>query len=149
MGIRIEQPARWPSAEEIRADALAMERVRLKQLGLPNSPSDAFVSQHLNQCSRELMNLAKPYGDGNHRRISWRRAWKIDQEALTATHEPTGFSMRFTPHPKGGYTAQPVEVPPFGPDSRMAMDQMFGLRELLKDGWEIFHTVVGGRSSGV
>ena len=28
-----------------------------------------------------------------------------------------------------------------GPDSDQAMAQMFGLRQLLKDGWEIFHTV--------
>lgn len=147
MNIRIEQPARWPSAEEIRADALAMERVRLKQLGLPNSPSDAFVSQYLHEWSGEPMNLAKPYGDGNHRRISWRRAWRIDRDALTAMHEPTGFTIQFTPHPEGGFTAQPVTVPPFGPDGTLAMDQMFGLRELLKDGWELFHTVMKNRNT--
>lgn len=89
--------------------------------------------------------LASPYGEKNHRRISWRRAWVIDREALTAKHEPTGFTLQFTPHPKGGYTAQPVEVPPFGPDSTLAMDQMFGLRELLKDGWELFHQLTRKR----
>ena len=92
------------------------------------------------------MNLAKPYGEGNHHRISWRRSWDVNPQALTATHTPTGFVMVFAPCPDGGYTACPgCDIPPFGPDGTLAMDQMFGLRELLKDGWEIFHTVVRKR----
>lgn len=84
--------------------------------------------------------LAKPYGSGNHHRISWRRAWDVDLDALTATHTPTGFVMVFTPEVDGGYTAViGSELPPFGADGTLAMDQMFGLRELLKDGWEIWH----------
>lgn len=73
MDIRIENPARWPSVEEIREDAEAMEQVWRELRGLPNSRSDAFVSMHLNEWSREPMNLAHPYGEGNHHRISWRR----------------------------------------------------------------------------
>ena len=89
------------------------------------------------------MNLAKPYGEGNHHRISWRRSWDVDREKLTATHRPTGFSMAFTACQGDGYTAvTQSELPAFGPDGTLAMDQMFGLRELLKDGWEIFHTAV-------
>ncbi|CAM8626805.1 hypothetical protein MCEMSHM24_02694 [Comamonadaceae bacterium] len=92
------------------------------------------------------MNLASPYGDGNHHRISWRRHWTVDTDALTATHSPSGFVLVFTPQPEGGYTARPgCELPPFGPDGTVAMAQMFGLRELLKDGWEIFHTVMRKR----
>lgn len=88
------------------------------------------------------MELASPYGAGNHHRISWRRAWDVDLEASIATHKPTGFVMVFTPCLEGGYLARlGCELPPFGPDGTLAMDQMFGLRELLKDGWEIFHTV--------
>jgi hypothetical protein len=90
-------------------------------------------------------NLANPYGEGNHRRISWRKAWVIDHEQLSAQHVPTRFTLQFTPHPDGGYTAQPVDVPPFGPDGTLAMSQMFGLRELLKDGWELFHTAMHKR----
>jgi hypothetical protein len=89
-----------------------------------------------------VRSLAKPYGEGNHLRISWRKAWVVDKDALTAVHVPTRFTLQFTPQPDGGYTMQPVDVPPFGPDGTLAMDQMFGLRELLKDGWEIFHTVM-------
>lgn len=89
------------------------------------------------------MNLARPYGEGNHHRISWRRFWAIDREASTATHKPTGFVLVFTPCLQGGYTARPgCQIPPFGPDGTLAMAQMFGLRELLKDGWEIFHTAM-------
>jgi hypothetical protein len=87
-----------------------------------------------------VSNLAKPYGEGNHHRIRWRKAWVVDRDALTAVHAPTRFTLQFKPEPDGRYTMQPVEVPPFGPDGTLAMDQMFGLRELLKDGWEIFHT---------
>lgn len=88
------------------------------------------------------MDLANPYGDGNHHRISWRRAWDVDMERLTATHRDTGFAMAFNPLPDGGYTAVIwSELPPFGPDGEQAMAQMFGLRQLLKDGWDIFHTV--------
>lgn len=91
----------------------------------------------------EPMNLAHPYGEGNHHRISWRRNWDVDREQLLATHKPTGFCMAFTPLPEGGFTAViRSELPPFGPDGTLAMAQMFGLRELLKDGWEIFHQVV-------
>jgi len=89
-----------------------------------------------------MESLADPYGTGNHHRISWRRAWDVDPEALTATHRDTGFCMRFTPAPAGGYTAEIAsELPPFGPDGEDAMGQMFGLRQLLKDGWDIWHTV--------
>ena len=89
------------------------------------------------------MNLAAPYGEGNHHRISWRRNWDVDREALTATHKSTGCVVAFAPCPEGGYTARlGCELPPFGPDGTQAMAQMFGLRELLKDGWEIFHTVM-------
>lgn len=88
------------------------------------------------------MNLASPYGEGNHHRISWRRCWDVDREALTATHTRTGFVMAFTPSTAGGYTARPNCPLEFGPDGTLAMAQMFGLRELLKDGWEIFHTVM-------
>lgn len=89
---------------------------------------------------------AQPYGDGNHHRISWRRNWTVDSEALTATHAPTGFVVAFTPHGAGGYTARlGCDLPEFGPDGTLAMAQMFGLRELLKDGWEIFHTVMRKR----
>ncbi|MDH4451367.1 MAG: hypothetical protein QE265_12385 [Rhodoferax sp.] len=92
------------------------------------------------------MNLASPYGDGNHHRISWRRHWTVDVDALTATHSPSGFVLAFTPQPEGGYTARlGCVLPPFGPDGTVAMAQMFGLRELLKDGWEIFHTVMRKR----
>lgn len=88
-------------------------------------------------------NLANPYGTGNHHRISWRRHWDVDATALTATHKSTGFVMVFTPGHQGRYTARlGFELPPFGPDGTLAMAQMFGLRELLKDGWEIFHTVI-------
>jgi len=80
---------------------------------------------------------------GNHHRINWRRSWHVDTEAMTATHTGNGFWMVFKPSPTGGYTARPgCELPPFGPDGTQAMAQMFGLRELLKDGWEIFHTVM-------
>lgn len=89
------------------------------------------------------MNLAHPYGEGNHHRISWRRSWEVDREHLTATHKPTGFEMSFNPLPEGGYTAVIwSDSPVFGPDGTLAMAQMFGLRELLKDGWEIFHHVM-------
>lgn len=92
------------------------------------------------------MNPASPYGEGNHRRISWRRDWDVNRDALTSTHKPTGFVLAFTPHPVGGYTARIVgDLPTFGPDGTFAMAQMFGLRELLKDGWEIFHTVMRKR----
>jgi len=88
------------------------------------------------------MDLAHPYGQGNHHRISWRRAWDVDGEAMTATHRPSGFAMRFEAEPAGGYTARlACELPAFGPDGEQAMAQMFGLRQLLKDGWEIWHTV--------
>lgn len=93
------------------------------------------------------MNIANPYGDGNHRRISWRRDWAVDLDALTATHQPTGFAVAFSPCSEGGYTARiGCELPPFGPDGEQAMAQMFGLRQLLKDGWEIFHTVARKRA---
>ena len=93
------------------------------------------------------MNLMQPYGDGNHRRIKWRKAWEVDREALTATHRATGFALAFVPCPAGGYTAQidarlPNWMPVFGPDGRDALAQMHGLHELLADGWEIFHTVM-------
>ena len=88
------------------------------------------------------MDLANPYGDGNHHRMSWRRAWDVSVDALTATHRGTGFVVAFEPSTEGGYTARiGCDLPPFGPDSDLAMAQMFGLRQLLKDGWEIFHTV--------
>lgn len=87
------------------------------------------------------MELAHPYGQGNHHRISWRRAWDVDLEAMTATHRGCGFAMRFEAEPSGGYTAQlACELPPLGPDGEQAMAQMFGLRQLLKDGWDIWHT---------
>lgn len=86
--------------------------------------------------------LQAPYGDGNHHRINWRRQWDVDTEALTATHRTSGFSMRFEPQSGGGYTARlNCELPAFGPDGELAMAQMFGLRTLLKDGWDIWHTV--------
>lgn len=89
------------------------------------------------------MNLAQPYGDGNHRRISWRRSWDVDREALTATHRETGFRMAFTPSTAGGYTARlACDVPELGPDARTALAQIDGLRQLQVDGWEIFHTVI-------
>lgn len=93
------------------------------------------------------MDLARPYGRGNHPRISWRRAWDVDLEALTATHRGTGFRMAFTPVPEGGYTARlDFELPEFGPDGEQAMAQMFGLRELSADGWDIFHLVARKRA---
>jgi hypothetical protein len=50
--------------------------------------------------------------------------------------------MRFEPQGAGGYTAHlACELPPLGPDGERAMAQMFGLRQLLKDGWDIWHTV--------
>ena len=89
------------------------------------------------------MSLANPYGTGNHHRISWRKHWEVEVEKLKATHKPTGFAMAFNPLSEGGYTAVIwSELPAFGPDSTLAMAQMFGLRELLKDGWEIFHQVM-------
>ncbi len=89
------------------------------------------------------MNLEQPYGDGNHRRISWRRSWDVDREALTATHRETGFRMAFTPSPAGGYTARLACDPPtFGPDGRETEAQIKGFSQLLADGWEIFHTVM-------
>lgn len=89
------------------------------------------------------MNLEQPYGDGNHRRIRWRKSWDVDSEALTATHRETGFRMAFTPSPIGGYTARlACELPELGPDSRTALAQIDGLRQLQVDGWEIFHTVM-------
>ncbi|WP_413897533.1 hypothetical protein [Rhodoferax sp.] len=89
------------------------------------------------------MNLTQPYGDGSHRRISWRRSWAVDREALTATHKETGFSMAFTPCPAGGYTARlACMLPELGPDGRTALAQIDGLRQLQVDGWEIFHTVI-------
>ena len=89
------------------------------------------------------MNLVQPYGDGNHRRISWRRSWDVDREALTATHRETGFRMAFTPSAAGGYTARlTYDVPELGPDGRTALAQIDGLRQLQVDGWEIFHTAV-------
>jgi len=87
------------------------------------------------------MNLASPYGDGNHHRISWRKAWDVDVEQLTATHRPTGFTVRFQPASAGGYLMEIATPPVFGPISGQAIAQMFGMRELLKDGWDIFHTV--------
>jgi hypothetical protein len=88
------------------------------------------------------MNLLQPYGDGNHRRIKWRKAWDVDREGLTATHRPTGFALAFTPGP-GGYTAHlACTLPAFGPDGRDFMAQIAGLRELMADAWEIFHTVM-------
>jgi hypothetical protein len=88
------------------------------------------------------MNLVQPYGGGNHRRIAWRKAWAVDVEGLTATHLPTGFAMAFEPVTDGGYTARlGCALPPFGPDGRDAVAQMFGLRELMMDAWDIFHTV--------
>lgn len=89
------------------------------------------------------MNLANPYGEGNHHRISWRKHWDVQLEELTATHLPTGFALRFQPAPAGGYLMEIATPPVFGPDGKLAMDQMFGLRELCKDGWEIFHLVAG------
>lgn len=92
------------------------------------------------------MNLIQPYGDGNHRRIRWRKSWDVDREALTVTHRETGFVMAFTPHPAGGYTARVAcELPDFGPDGRDAMAQMAGLHELQADGWDIFHTVMAAK----
>jgi hypothetical protein len=89
------------------------------------------------------MDLAHPYGQGNHHRISWRRAWDVDVDAMTATHRASGFALRFEAEPSGGYTARIASaVPAFGPDGEVAMAQMFGLRQLLKDGWDIWHTVV-------
>ena len=90
------------------------------------------------------MNLAFPYGDGNHHRMRWRKAWDVDMEALTATHRDTGFYLTFNPQPDGRYTAVMMWLetePVFGPDGEQAMAQMFGLRQLLTDGWDIFHTV--------
>ena len=89
------------------------------------------------------MNLMQPYGDGNHRRIKWRKAWDVDRERLTATHRATGFAMAFVPCPAGGYISQmDGRMPVFGPDGRDALAQMNGLHELLNDGWEIFHTAM-------
>lgn len=86
--------------------------------------------------------LANPYGTGNHHRMSWRRAWDVNLDGLTATHRDSGFVMVFSPCPQGGYTATiGCDLPPFGPDGEQAMAEMFGLRQLLKDGWEIWHTV--------
>jgi hypothetical protein len=85
--------------------------------------------------------LANPYGTGNHHRMSWRRAWDVDLDGLTATHRDSGFALAFTPCPAGGYTAAIASpLPAFGPDGEQAMAQMFGLRQLLKDGWDIWHT---------
>lgn len=93
-----------------------------------------------------MVDLANPYGTGNHHRIAWRRAWDVDPEALTATHRDTGVTLQFRPHPAGGYTAHLASVwPEFGPDGELAMAQMFGLRQLLKDGWDIWHTVARKR----
>lgn len=90
------------------------------------------------------MNLIEPYGHGNHPRIKWRKSWDVDREQLTATHRKTGFAMAFTPQPAGGYTARvDCELPAFGPDGRDAVAQMFGLRALMMDAWDIFHTVMG------
>lgn len=90
-----------------------------------------------------LVKLANPYGEGNHHRMSWRRAWDVDCQAMTARHRDSEFLMVFSPCPQGGYTATVGgELPPFGPDGELAMAQMFGLRQLLKDGWDIWHTVV-------
>lgn len=89
------------------------------------------------------MNLMQPYGDGNHRRIKWRKAWDVDRVELTATHRATGFALAFVPCLAGGYTAHLAGLHPvFGPDGRDALAQMHGLHELLADGWEIFHTVM-------
>lgn len=87
------------------------------------------------------MNLVNPYGSGNHPRISWRRAWDVDLDAFSATHRSTGFSVKFEPHPEGGYRMEMVTMPVFKLDGDDAVAQLNGLRELLKDGWEIFHTV--------
>lgn len=91
------------------------------------------------------MNLLQPYGDGNHRRIKWRKAWDVDRDALTATHRDTGFAMAFTPctSPAGGYTARlACTLPELGPDGRDAQAQIAGLGQLMADGWEIFHTAM-------
>ena len=89
------------------------------------------------------MNLIQPYGDGNHRRMKWRKAWDVDREALTATHRDTGFALRFKPSTLGGYTAHlACTLPALGPDGRDFMAQVHGLSQLLADAWEIFHTVV-------
>ncbi len=89
------------------------------------------------------MNLLMPYGAGNHNRINWRRAWDVNVEEMTATHKESGFVMRFSPCVEGGYTAQiDCVLPPFGPDGEYAMGQMFGLRQLMKDAWDIWHVAV-------
>lgn len=87
------------------------------------------------------MNLAHPYGQGNHPRIAWRKAWDVDAEQLLATHRDTGFAVRFQPTPGGGYLMEMATMPVFQLGGDDAVAQLNGLRELLKDGWEIFHTV--------
>lgn len=88
-------------------------------------------------------NLVQPYGDGNHRRISWRKAWDVNRELGRATHRDTGFEMTFERMPEGGFQAWvSSELPWFGPDARTALAQIDGLRQLQVDGWEIFHTVM-------
>lgn len=93
------------------------------------------------------MNLEQPYGDGNHKRIKWRKSWVVDREKLTATHQETGFVMAFSPETWGGYTAvlRTSQLPSFGPDNRQAQAQIEGLRQLMLDGWEIFHTAMASK----
>ena len=80
------------------------------------------------------MNLMQPYGDGNHRRIKWRKAWDVDREALTALHRDTGFIMAFAPSPLGGYVAgvaKPLTL--LGPDERTFAAQVAGLAQLMAE----------------
>jgi len=88
------------------------------------------------------MDLANPYGEGNHHRMSWRRSWDVDTEGMMATHRDTGFALRFAPSPAGGWLSEIATPPIFGPDGEQAMAQIFGLRQLCKDGWDIWHTVI-------
>ena len=90
------------------------------------------------------MHLAHPYGTGNHRRIAWRKGWDVDLVRLTATHRGSGFSLVF--RPRLGVDAFEMKVafphPVFGHRAEHMQAQVDGLSELLRDGWDIFHTAL-------
>lgn len=90
------------------------------------------------------MNLAHPYGQGNHRRIAWRRGWDVDLIAMEAVHRATGFVLVFYRMPDGMGLEMKVQahLPVFGVTDADFIAQVQGLKELLADGWDIFHTAL-------
>lgn len=94
------------------------------------------VLEHLEKSRRMAAFLATPYDSEN-------RTWVVDVGAMEATHRDSGFVMRFTRHKSGGFVASLAnDLPAFGPDSKQAIAQFDGLQQLLRDGWESWHTAV-------